>query len=293
MIQRGSEKYRETYEDIKQRLLLGTLIHAHETHISVKGNDSYVWVFTSMEEVIYIWSKTREDCNATEFLRSFAGVLVSDFYAAYDSVDCLQQRCLVHLMRDLNGDMYKEPFNQEIKEILQEFATLLRPIIDTIDRFGLKARFLRKHKLPVARFYDALTCRKYNTEITQKTQQRFIKNRARLFTFLDRDNVPWNNNNAEHAIKSFAALRQVINGPTTERGIHDYLILLSIYQTFVYRGIDFFEFLRSGGKRIDGYTDKRGRHSVDPSKRKGRAFVRLSAVPERRNPARSSDRDGE
>lgn len=64
--------------------------------------------------------------------------------------------------------MYKEPFNQEIKQVAQEFATLLKPIIDTIDRFGLKARFLRKHKLAVARFYDALLCREYNTELAQK-----------------------------------------------------------------------------------------------------------------------------
>lgn len=170
--------------------------------------------------------------------------------------------------------MYKEPFNQEIKEIVQEFASLLRPMIDTIDRFGLKARFLRKHKLPVARFYDTLICRKYNTELAQKAQQRFIKNRARLFTFLDHDNVPWNNNNAEHAIKSFAALRQVIDGPTTERGIHDYLILLSIYQTCVYRGIDFFGFLRSGEKRIDGYASKRDRQFVDPAKKERRPFRR-------------------
>ena len=60
MIQRGSDKYRDTYEAIKERLLLGKLVHADETHISVKGKKSYVWVFTSMEEVIYIWSATRE-----------------------------------------------------------------------------------------------------------------------------------------------------------------------------------------------------------------------------------------
>jgi hypothetical protein len=143
------------------------------------------------------------------------------------------------------------PFNQEIKEVVQEFATLLKPIIDTIGRFGLKARFLRKHKLAVSRFYDAILCRKYNTELAQKTQKRFKKNRARLFTFLDYDDVPWNNNNAEHAIKSFADLRGVIDGLTNERGIRDYLILLSIYQTCAYREIDFFGFLRSGEKRID------------------------------------------
>jgi predicted RecB family nuclease len=259
IIKRSSEKYCDTYEEIRHGLLNGKLIHADETHVSVKGKDSYVWVFTSMEDVIYIWSETREGSVATNFLKEFEGVLVSDFYSAYDSVGCPQQRCLIHLMRDLNGDLFKEPFNQEIKEVVQAFAKLLKPIIETIDRFGLKTRFLRKHKLPVTRFYDALLGRKYNTELAQKAQERFKKNRGRLFTFLEYDNVPWNNNNAEHAIKSFADLRDVIEGPTTERGIRDYLILLSIYQTCAYREIDFLGFLRSGEKRIDAYVGKRGR----------------------------------
>jgi predicted RecB family nuclease len=259
MIQRAAEKYCDTYEDIKRDLLMGNLIHADETHISVKGKDCFVWVFASMKEVIYIWSGTREGYNATQFLKSFDGVLVSDFYPAYDSVNCSQQRCLVHLMRDLNSNIHKEPFNNEMKEIAQEFAALLKRIIDTIDRFGLRARFLRKYKPAVAKFYEALLCREYNTELAQKTQERFKKNRARLFTFLDHDNVPWNNNNAEHAIKALAALRSVINGTTTERGIRDYLSLLSIYQTCVYREIDFFGFLRSGERKIDGYGGKQGR----------------------------------
>ena len=85
MIQRTVERYRDTYEEIRQRLSHGNLIHADETHVSVKGKDSYVWVFTSMEDVIYIWSETRESSVATEILKDFNGVLVSDFYSAYDS----------------------------------------------------------------------------------------------------------------------------------------------------------------------------------------------------------------
>ena len=259
IIQRSAQKYRDTNEEIRKRLSHGKLIHADETHVSVKGKDSYVWVFTSMEDVIYIWSETREGSTATEFLKDFKGVLVSDFYSAYDLVNCPQQKCLIHLIRDLNEDIRQEPFNKEMKEVAQEFAAILKSIIETIDRFGLKARFLRKHKISVSKFYDALLGRKYNTEIAQKSQERFKRNRARLFTFLDYDNVPWNNNNAEHAIKSFADLRTVIEGPTTERGIRDYLILLSIYQTCVYRGIDFLGFLRSGEMKIDGYAGKRDR----------------------------------
>ena len=83
-------------------------------------------------------------------------------------------------------------------------------MIETVDRFGLKAHFLRKHKVFVERFYKELSTRDYQSEIAVHYQKRFEKNRDKLFTFLDYDGIPWNNNNAEHAIKAFAALRKVI-----------------------------------------------------------------------------------
>jgi len=107
-----------------------------------------------MCEVIYIWSETREGNVAGNLLREFKGVLVTDFYSAYDSINCPQQRCLIHLIRDLNKDVLQEPYNEEFKEIVRKFTMLLRPMMETIDRFGLKARFLRKHKAEVSRFFD-------------------------------------------------------------------------------------------------------------------------------------------
>jgi predicted RecB family nuclease len=198
---RAVELYRDTYEEITESLLRGRLMHADETHVSVKGKASYVWVFTSMEEVIYIWSETRDGSVAGEFLKGFKGVLVSDFYSAYDSIDCPQQKCLIHLIRDLNNHVLQEPFNEEIKRIVRDFTMLLRPVIETIDRFGLKTRFLRKYKMTVAQFFIGLLQHKYKTELAQRVQERFRRNQERLFTFIDYDNVPWNNNNAEHCYK--------------------------------------------------------------------------------------------
>ena len=74
-----------------------------------------------------------------------------------------------------------------------------------------------------------------------------------MFTFLDFDDVPWNNNNAEHAVKAFVSLRRVIDGSTTEEGLRDYLILLSLCETCKYKNVDFLHFLRSGSKDIDDF----------------------------------------
>jgi hypothetical protein len=78
-----------------------------------------------------------------------------------------------------------------------------------------------------------------------------------LFTFLDYDDIPWNNNNAEHAVKAFVRLRRDLAGISTERGIRDYLILLSVCETCRIRGLSFLEFLRSGERDIDAFTKNR------------------------------------
>ena len=220
-----------------------------------------MWVFTNLEEVAYYYTKTREGDFLQELLQEFRGVLVSDFYTAYDSINCPQQKCLIHFLRDLNDDLLKQPFNEELKELVRDFAMLLKPMIETIDRFGLKAHFLRKHKVFVERFYKELSKRDYQSEIAIYYKKRFEKNRNKLFTFLDYDNVPWNNNNAEHAIKAFAALRKGIGGTSTEKGIREYLTLLSICETCKYKGVSFLEFLRSGEKDIDVFMKKSARVS--------------------------------
>lgn len=98
-----------------------------------------------------------------------------------------------------------------------DFAALLKSFIASIGRFGLKARFLRKHKIDTNRFFKSLDKQEYQTEIMVKWKNRFEKNRNKLFTFLDYDNVPWNNNNAEHTIKAVELLRRELGGVSTEK----------------------------------------------------------------------------
>jgi predicted nucleic acid-binding protein len=134
------------------------------------------------------------------------------------------------------------------------FASLVKPIIETVDRYGLKCRFMKKHKRFVERFYRWLTKTHFETELGVAYKKRFEKNREKLFTFMDYDDVPWNNNAAEHAIKAFATLRRIFGGSSSERGIQDYLILLSVCETCRYRGLNFWDFLNSRYKDIDAYV---------------------------------------
>ena len=258
----AAENYKGTHETLVNRLCSGRLLHADETKINVRDNDGFVWVFANMEEVAYVYSETREGDLLQTMLKDFRGVLVSDFYAAYDSIHCPQQKCLVHLIRDLNDDVLKHPYDEELKQIALAFTFLLNPMVESIDRYGLKSRFLRKHLVVVDRFYRRISELTLHSETAVKFKVRLEKNRDKLFTFLRFDGVPWNNNNAEHAVKPFAALRQIIGGVTTEKGIRDYLVLLSLCETCKYMGVDFLDFLRSGEEDIHTFAESgRGRRA--------------------------------
>ena len=182
-------------------------------------------------------------------------ILITDFFTGYDSLPCLQQKCLIHLIRDVNEDLLKNPFDQELKELATLFGRLLRPIIATIDRVGLRTSHLNKHKVAVDNFMDALGLKYFKSDIAGRYQQRIVKCRERLFAFLKHDGIPWNNNNAEHAVKYFAKYRRLTNGRIAEGGLHDYLVLLSLHQTCKYKEIRFLDFLLSRDRDIDHFAN--------------------------------------
>jgi hypothetical protein len=105
------------------------------------------------------------------------------------------------------------------------------------------------------------------SETAIKFKDRLQKNRTKLFTFLSFDGIPWNNNNAEHAVKPFAALRHIIGGITTEKGLRDYLVVLSVCETCKYMDVDFLDFLRSGRKDLRAFVNgqRAKRRRINPS----------------------------
>ena len=118
---------------------------------------------------------------------------------------------------------------------------------------------------------------------------RLLKYPEKLFTFLRHDGVPWNNNNAENAIRRFAYYRESTPGCLKETGLRDYLTLLSIYQTCRYRGVSFLKFLLSRERDVGAFCEhprrKRGRPLIEvyPS-----GVTRLSFGPTKKRPASPS-----
>src|SRR5262249_15218551 len=144
--------YQTSYKRLLDKIFTGGLVHVDETEVTLHTGKGYVWVFTNLEEVVFLYRPTREGDFLKELLKDFRGVLVSDFYAAYDSIDCPQQKCLIHLMRDMNQDLLNNPFDEELQSITGAFGTLLRAVVTAVDQHGLKRRYLEKYTRDVEDF---------------------------------------------------------------------------------------------------------------------------------------------
>jgi hypothetical protein len=246
-------KYYEVLRnEILATVLKANVVHIDETPVKLRKTTGYVWVVSSATEVCYIFRDTREGSFLQELLGAFEGVLVSDFFTAYDSLKCPQQKCLIHLMRDINDDLRKDPYNQEMRSIAEPFGRLLKEIVLTIDRFGLRRRHLHKYAKPAEKLCSAIAERQFTSAAGAKYQSRFDKYRNKMFTFLKHDAVPWNNNNAEHAVHYFAKLRRFTDGTFTRESLQQLLILVSVIQTCEYRRVNPLRFLLAGDTQLRG-----------------------------------------
>ena len=149
-------RYRKTYRTLLAQLIAGPVLDVDETEVKLKDCNGYVWVFASTSAAVYIFRRSREGNFLRKMLKNFKGVLVSDFYSAYDGLPCSHQRCLIHLMRDMNRAILDNPFDQELQSITEPFGTLLRSIVVTIDEHGLKRRYLRVHARAAEAFFDSV-----------------------------------------------------------------------------------------------------------------------------------------
>jgi hypothetical protein len=211
------------------------------------------------------WNHFSKDEIATG---RYEGTLVTDFYPGYDSIPCKQQKCFVHMIRDLNDDLWKNPFNVEYERFVVSVRDLLVPMLEDVERYGLKRRHLGKYQKAVERFYrQTIDLPISKCEITAKYQKRFSHYRESLFTFLNCDGVPWHNNIAERAIRHFAVQRK-ISGYFFTKGAVEYLRLLGIAQTCRFQEKSFLHFLLSGCANVDEFKEskrrKRETHSAGP-----------------------------
>jgi transposase-like protein len=90
------------YEQIRQKSLGSSSLHADKTGWRVSGKTHWLWCFVGDENVFYMIDRSRGSPALQKFFtQAFEGTLITDFWSPYDAVVCAdKQKCWPHLLWD-------------------------------------------------------------------------------------------------------------------------------------------------------------------------------------------------
>jgi len=229
------------YEQIQHEALSSAVLHADETSWRVAGKTHWLWCFATHDSTYYMIDRARGSPALMKFFtQEFDGTLVSDFWGAYNAVVCaFRQTCLAHLFRELeHTEKYKSPGQD-----WPEFAKKLRRLLGDAIRLwrakaNLPAATYTSRRDRIHRRLAELIDTPWKDANARRLLKRFRRHRDDLFTFLDQEGVPFDNNHAERSIRPAVIIRKNSYGNRSQRGADCQAVLMSVFRTLKQRGHD-------------------------------------------------------
>ena len=229
------------YEEIGRQARAGAVLHADETGWRVDGKTCWLWCFTNGSLTYYMIDRCRGSPALKKFLtESFAGTLITDFWGAYNRIkSACRQVCLVHLFRELKDIENRKDTSGDWPEFVKKLKRLLRDALRLAARKqeldGEKFISLKNHVDPRL---EEILLTPWSNGNARRLIKRLRRHRHDLFTFLDHDDVPSDNNHAEREVRPAVIIRKNIFGNRSMRGAQTQAILMSVYRTLKLRGLD-------------------------------------------------------
>jgi hypothetical protein len=230
------------YEQIQAEALASAVLHADETGWRVNGRGHWLWCFTSEQSKLtyYMIDRQRGRAVLARFFRKhFAGTLITDFWGAYNYVACgSRQTCLPHLLRDMEHvEKYKHP-GPQWREFAKKLRRLLRDAMRLKRAEDIKPETQASRRLRLHARLDELIETPWKDKQARRLVKRLRRHRDHLLTFLDKADVPYDNNAGERAIRPAVIIRKNSYCNRSERGADVQAVLMSIYRTLKQRGHD-------------------------------------------------------
>ncbi len=229
------------YQEIAEEVKASGVLHADETGWRLAGRTVWLWCFTTRvaKATYYMIDRCRGSPALSKFFTTaFDGVLITDFWAAYNAVVCAaRQACLPHLFRELD-----KTDEADRSESWAAFSKKLKRLLRDAIRLGKRgdlpaARFASRRSRLDGRLAALLEGPKDNPNVN-RLLKRLRRYRDALFTFLDHDDVPSDNNHAEREIRPAVLMRKNSLCNRSEAGANAQAILMSVYRTLKMRGLD-------------------------------------------------------
>lgn len=221
------------YEQIKDSLPSKPFNHVDETGWRKEGVNHWLWCFAALGAVIYLIDRSRGGKVVTSVLgKKYAGVLISDFLAAYNRIKSRKQRCLVHLLRLIKkwqiyfaGDKKRYRYFSEMKALIKSILLLSgkmaqkRPRNFVVRRADLTARLRRKLQGDLGH----PKADKFRRKLSERLEE--------LVACLDFDGVCAHNNWVERLLRANVIMRKITFGSRSDNGVRNHEVLMSLTET--------------------------------------------------------------
>ena len=228
------------YLQIADQVKESAVLHADETGWRVGGKGHWLWCFTTPTATCYMIDKSRGSPALQRFFtKEFAGILITDFWGAYNKLNAvLRQTCWVHLFREIEKvDKYLDAsddwpsFAKKLKRIMRDGLRLKKR-----NEIGEQQYESLKGRLHVR--LDNMIKKEWNNTNARRLVKRLRRHQNDMFTFLDYDDVPADNNHAEREIRPAVIMRKNIYANRSKKGAHTQEVMMSVYRTLKLRGHD-------------------------------------------------------
>jgi transposase len=228
------------YEQIRRLCLDAGVLHADETGWRVEGRTWWLWCFTCSNATFYLIDESRGHAALDEFfVDEFRGILVTDFWAAYDAIGRTKQKCWPHLLRELK----EVDAGSESGGDWPDFAKRLRRLYGDAVRLEAKRGTLptAEYDLKLSRLHlrlSDLAAGDWTHSHAQRLAKRLVKYGAELLTFVEFEGVPSSNNHAEREVRPAVLMRKASYGNQSEAGATTRAVLMTVFRTLKNRGLD-------------------------------------------------------
>ena len=279
---RCSEDYLSILYDIfHKKLYEYNLLHADETPVKVSkdgrpsGSKSYMWVYRgehpdeSKPIVLYDYQKTRKLDHPREFLKDFKGIVVTDGYQVYHSLEKSRQDitvagCWVHAKRKFSEinkafghGSKREAISHEAVDRISMMFMLDKELSD-LSKSERESKRQSVLKPLVDDFFvwaKDVYSKTANKSALGEALRYCINQEQYLRVFLTNGDVPMDNNAAERAIRPFTIGRKNWVMIDTIKGAEASAIIYSIVETAKANNLRTYDYLELLLTEIPNHMD--------------------------------------
>jgi transposase len=219
------------------------VVQADETGWRENGRNRYLWTFSTPTHAYYALGSREKGMVDAVLGPDFHGVLVSDFYAAYDHYDGVQQKCWVHLVRDIDALVHAHPADAALAAWAHAVQQVYTAALDTATALTARAagedeRRAARQAAEAALWAVCAPCTDDQTAPQARLCRRIDRYRHALFSFVREPGVPAHNNAAERSVRHEVISRKISGGSRSTNGTRTRTTLATLFGTWRLQGRD-------------------------------------------------------